>query len=582
MKLHLNLEYNRPLKEAYTEKRMKLLFALLGIICIFAGCGQQLPRDAAIMVGSETIEKDRLASALEPLHGDSQLVNLRVESTINRLLILQDAQARGFDARPEFQRNRYAIENKQLRQRWLEWILDEKVELSEDTVEEYYSQLGTMVSYTSITLDDSILCDSLRQLVLNGHDMGDLVEQFSIDSYETAFRGFFGPVDLMRSSSEAFRLLQGLEAGDVSLILTFDSNWKFLRVESVFSDSVPPFEDIGESISRHILGNLKDEYRPRLEDSLVTVYDLRITSGVPELVAEHAIDNRGNYEPYSSEQEGMSAYTFTGEERSLLNLVEDIRNMPAFAFRTPADHEWVENYCRTQGLYDIMAIEARKLQMDTLPEILSIVDQQVSDELLDVYYRLVIEPGIEPTSTQLLEMYEDSLPNLIVYEKRTFKTIGAIGEDQLETLHQIVSEAEEPFNRLDDLTPLIDLLAPDETVLTDPMTFNDIPAPWNEILFGAELYETVFCSLSAERVLVFKIENIIPEHQASFDESRESLLEPVRALNEEKVVSGLVDSLRSVYHIQLDRDFIDGFIYADSLIDIIQSEPVSSDSQEII
>lgn len=561
---------------------MKRLFALLGMVCFFSGCGQQLPRNAAIMVGSEIITKDRLASALEPFHGDSQLVNLRVESIISRLLILQDAQARGFDTSPEFQRSRYVIENKQLRQRWLEWILNEKVQLSADTVEEYYSQLGTMVSYTSITLDDCILCDSLRKLVNNGYDMGDLVEQFSIDSYEKAVRGFFGPVDLVRVSSDDIELLQGLETGDVSPMLSFDSTWRFIRIDSMFQDSVPPFEEISESISRQILGNQRDEYRRRLEDSLVTVFDFRITSGVPELVAEHAIDNTGNFQPYSSEQEEIAAYTFTGGELSLLDLVEDIRNMPVFVFRTPGDHEWVESYCRTLGLYDIMAIEARKLQMDTLPEISSIVERQVSDELLDVYYSLVIEPGIEPASAQLLEMYEDSLPNLIVYEQRTFKTIGAIGEDQLETLHQIVSEGEEPFNRLDDLTLLVDLLAPDETVLTDPMTFNEIPAPWNEMLFGAELYETVFCSLSAERVLVFKIEKIIPEHQASFDESRESLIEPVRALNEEKVVSGLVDSLRSVYHIQLDRDFIDGFVYADSLPGIIQSEPVSSDSQEII
>lgn len=561
---------------------MKRLFALLGIMYFFAGCGHQLPEDAAIMVGSETVSKDRLSFALEAFHGDSQLVNLRVESLISRLLILQDAQKRGFDIRPEFQRSRFSIENRQLRQRWLVWILDEKVELPADTVEEYYSQLGTMVSYTSITLDDSILCDSLRQLVLNGHDMGSLVELFSIDSYEISFRGSFGPVDLMRSSPEILMLLQGLESGDVSPMLAFDSNWKFLQVENIVSDSVPPFEDIRESISRQILGNMRDEYRLKLEDSLVTSHDLRIISGVPELIAEHAIDNRGNYEPYSSEQEEIAVYTFTGGERSLLDLVEDIRNMPAFAFRTPADHEWVESYCRTQGLNDIMAIEARKLQMDTLPEILTIVERQVSDELLDMYYNLVIEPAIEPTSTQLLEMYEDSLQNLIVYEQRTFKTIGAIGGDQLEILQQIVSEDEEPFNHADDLTPLVDLLAPDETLLTNPMTFTDIPAPWNEVLFGAELFETVFCSLSTDRVLVFKIEKIIPEHQASFDESRESLLESVRILNEEKVVSGLIDSLRSVYHIQLDRDFIDGFIYADSLIEIIQSEPVFSDSQEII
>ena len=561
---------------------MKRLFGFLGVLCLFAGCGQQLPEDAAIMVGSETITKDRLASALEPFHGDSQLVDLNVESLINRLLILQDAQARGFDTQPDFLRNRHEIENIQLRQHWLEWILDEKVELPVDTVDEYYSQLGTMVRFTSITLDDSILCDSLRQLVLNGHDMGDLVELFSIDSYEIFVRGSYGPMDLMRSSSDDIRLLQGLETGDVSTMLAFDSNWKFLQIDSIFRDSVPPLEDIREFISRFILGNLREEYKRRLEDSLVTVNDLRITAGVPELVAEHAIDNRGDYEPYSNEQEEIAAYTFTGGERSLLDLVEGIRNNPPYISRTHIDSEWVESYCRTLGYYDIMANEGRKLQMDTLPEILSIVERQFADKLLDVYYSLVIKPRIEPTSTQLLEMYEDSLPNLIVPEQRIFKTIGAIGEDQLEILHQIVSEDEEPFNRVDELTPLVDILAPNETVLTNSMTINDIPAPWNEMLFGAEIGETVLCSLSAERVLVFRIENIIPEHQASFDDSRENLLESARILNEEEVVSGLVDSLRSVYHIQLNRDFIDGFKYVDSSIEILPPEPVSSDSQEII
>ena len=561
---------------------MKGLFALLGILCLSAGCGQQHPEDAAIIVGSETILQDRLASALEPFHGDSLLVNLKVESLVNRLLVIQDAQARGFDTQPEFQRNRLELENKQLRQRWLEWILLEKVELPADTVEEFHSKLGTMVIYTSITLDDSILCDSLRQLVLDGNNMGNLVELFSIDSYEMAVRGSFGPMDLMQVSSDNIKLLQGLEAGDVSPMLSFDSNWRFLRIDSMFQDSVPPFEEISESISRQILGHLRNEYRQRLEDSLVTVYDLQITSGVPELVAEHAIDTRGNFEPFSREQERIAAYTFAGGERSLLDLVEDIKNIPAFVSRAPMDHEWVESHCRTLGLYDIMAIEARKLQMDTLPEILSVINRQVSDELLDVYYINVIDPLIEPDSAQLRDMYEDSLPNLIISEQRIFKAVGAIGEDQLKTLQQILSEGEEPFNRLDDLTPLVDLVAPDETILTNPMTFNDIPPPWNEMLFGADLYGTVLCSLSVERVLVFGVEEIIPEHLATFDEARESLIEPARILNEEEVVSSLVDSLRSVYHIQLDREFIDGFIYADSSIGVVPSEPVSSDSQGII
>jgi len=34
------------------------------------------------------------------------------------------------------------------------------------------------------------------------------------------------------------------------------------------------------------------------------------------------------------------------------------------------------------------------------------------------------------------------------------------------------------------------------------------------------------------------------------------------------VISALVDSLSSVYHIEIDREFVNGFIYADPGIDV--------------
>lgn len=558
------------------------LLSIIGLIFIFVSCRQQPSEDAVITVGDETISMEELAPVLAQYHGDSQMVYSRINSQINRLLILQDACARGFDTLPEMKRYQYERERELLQAEWIDWILDEKVSLPADTVENFYSQMGSMVRYTTITVEDSILCDSLRKLVLAGHDLADLVMVFSSSPYELSTGGFVGPVDRIMTSPYDVELLQGLEVNDVSPMDTFPSGWRFLQIDSIYQDTIPPLEEIEELLSQSILGRMRQDYKHIVEDSLRTVNEFRVIEGIPELIAEHAIDNIGNYRPYSAEQLEMAACTFTGGERSVYYLVENIRNLPSSMPRTPTDPDWVEGYCRLLGLYDMMAMEARKMQMDTLPEIVYFVERRVSNKLLDIYYDSVIKPQTEPSYEELLETYEDNIDMLLVPEARVFKAVGAFGEDQLETLSQIITSGQEPFVFVDELTKLTSILAPDEDVLTNPLKVSDIPDQWSEMLFEAELNETVICSLSMEQVFVFRLEQIIPEHHATFEESRDNLIDLITTEKEEEAVTGLVDSLRSVYHIYIDRDLIDGFIYADSTASELPSEQAPDDTQKTL
>ena len=560
----------------------RILLAVTALV-VLSGCSEA-PADpeAAITIADETISYSELEEILSVFQGDSARIETVLNNLINSRLVLIDARNRGLDTLPEIQRYMYEREREQLQSIWLARILEEKVVLPPDTVREFYDQLGTMVVYTVMNVQDSILCDSLRQLSLGGTDLGDLVEEYSTIPYDVHIRGSVGPVDRMRMSQGDRELIGDLEQGDISMAGLYPSGWRFLRVDSMYREEVEPFEEISEFVGQHILSHLREEYKQVLEDSMRTSHDLTVGEGIPDLVAEHAVDDTGEYLPYTADELSMDAYTFHGGSRTLLSLVENIANLPPMMPRSPTDPDWVEGYCRVLGLYDIMAMEGRALGLDTLPEVVSQVERLTKGRILDEYYAQVIDHRLVPTEEELEIAYAENSDMLLIPIKRVFECIGAFGPEQIETLTRIVSQGEEPFSRPDGLTLLTDLTAPDESILTDPIGMSDMPSPWDSLLFGANIGETVLCTLSTDRILVFRPIEEIPERVAEMEEARDQLIELHASEREEEIVSALVDSLRSVYHYHVDRDFVNGFIIEGEESapgSTAETQPVPADSQ---
>ncbi|MCK5117069.1 MAG: hypothetical protein KAR44_10745 [Candidatus Aegiribacteria sp.] len=550
-------------------------------LIILIGCGEQPQIDitaesdgavdftaeyndlAVLTIGDKTFDGATLAPVLNRLNGDSLLVHVKIESMINRSLIMQDARERGFDSTPEMELSFELWERDKLLNIWLIQILDQRVQLPPDTIEQYYSQMGTMMMYSEIIVIDSVQCDSLRQLVLSGVEMGDLAEEFSIIPYGASSRGVYGPVDMMEVYYEDYDLFQSLETGELSSVDVSSYGWRFLRIDSTYTDTIPPFVDLRDVIASKIIGRLKLVYKEELFDSLRTVNNLQIIEGVPELISSHFSQERQDYEPFTSEQENMVAYTFTDGERTLQSLVENIRKLPRMT-SAPDDPEWIRETALVLGLNDIMAMEALKLGMDTLPDVVSYMDQRFGNHVLDFYYAEVIEPRLIPNEGELLEIYEAERDSFIVPEGRVFNTIGATGEEQLDLLEQVLESDDDPFSMIEEFTPVTSILAPGESTVTRSITASEIPPPWDEMLFSSEMHVTFTCSVEAERVLVFELTEISPERIATFSESRDQVQAIFLAKDEEEVISGLVDSLSSVYHIEVDWGFVDRFIYADS------------------
>jgi len=557
-----------------------MIATLIAVAAAACGGGPGGEPPAAVIAG-DTLSRAELAGMLESVRGDSLRILDAVDNIVNSRLVVADAVARGLRDSADMQRYRYEREREQLQNAWLGWYLDSMVTLDADTVREFYAQMGTMVVFTVMNVQDSLLCDSLRTLVLAGTDMNDLVADFSSIPWDVQSQGRQGPIDLMRASTGDRLLLAGLSQGDVSPMEHFPSGWRFLKVDSTFAYTVEPYEDLRDYITDYILSHEMETYKQGMEDSLREANHLTVCPGIPELVVQHALDDTGAYSPYTPQQEAMPAYTFDGGSRSLISLVENIRSLPSPMPKSPTDAEWVEGYCNILGLYDIMAAEGRRQGMDTLPDIVSFVEESCTSHLFDLYYAQVIAPRIVSSEEELVAIYEENPGMFLVPETRTFRAVGAFDEEQTALLAELLASGIDPFTRLDDLSLLEGLTTPENPTITTPLSMDGVPSPWDTLLFSREIGESVVCTLGTDRVALLEVHEVFPEHEATFEESRGRIEQIFRTDREEEVISLLVDSLRSAYHYDVDMDFVRGF-FAEVIPvggDAGEPEPVPADSQ---
>lgn len=544
---------------------------LFVLFLLVAGCGGGSPENSSagddrvvLEVQGENVTAGELADMLENCRGDSMMVERRVGNLVNRLLILQDARDRGLDTTRAFNLYAWEREREKIQTVWVEWILERNVTLPPDTVENFYARMGENVLYTVISVDDRALSDSLRRLVLQGEDMNLLAQEFSTNRIEAARQGVVGPLDRMQVAPVDARLMEGLQPGEVSPADSSRKGWTFLRIDSLFQYAPPPLDELRDVLQGRIKGRMQMDYRVVLFDSLRTFHGLRVEEGIPRLMASHFPQGSQEYEPFTREEEDMQAYSYEGGGRTVYQLAENIRNLPSAPETDPSDPEWIERYAGLIGLYDILAMEARKQGMDTLPATVNYLRPRLNDHLLDIYYAEVIQPRLEPGEEEMLEAYQAHRDSLVVPETRVFRVLSAVGDQQLQLLDSIMDRDIDPFGLAEEFTPVRSLLSPGEETLSRRIYSSEIPQPYRDIMFEAGMEETVTCSVSADRVLVLRPLEINPERPATFEEARDEIAAMLRAEKEEEVLAALVDSLASVYHIEVDRDFIEGFIRAEA------------------
>ena len=531
--------------------------AILAVAIIALSCGGNGLKPV-IVVGDRELYPADVEQAFDGVRGDTAAVDHTVESIVDRELILVDAEARGYYDLPASQRILYEKEREILTSRLYDYLM-EHVQASEDTVRALYDRLGDFVWYTKFVVDDSLAADSLRSLALAGYDFDTLVRDNTNDPYYPQTLGKNGEVDRMLTPNDDRHLIENLQPGDISEIGRIASGWMVIRLDSVEVREAPSYEETAAWLENYIRAHLREDYKVMLEDSLREARHLTVMPGTGGLVASHATDTYGNHTEYSEEEAWKPAYTWDGGERPILWLADNIAGMPDFLPRDATDSVWVEKYCLTLGLYDIMRTIAIEVGLDTIPENARYIDRNQSRYILDLYYPDVVASRIEVTYEQMQRIYDENADLFILPEARVYSTVSAVGQEQVDLLEDLIDSGGDPFARLRDLTPTESLLAPGESLLTRPIALVDIPERFQDQLFGCEPGEVVVCSTTVDSRIVFRLEEELPERPKPFDDSRPQLNNMAYLEQEEQVVVGLVDSLKEEYAPVIDWDYFRQF-----------------------
>lgn len=529
------------------------------LIALSAGSACRSADDpAAITVEGRSLSIDDSARDLERLRGDSAAVTAYAEAGLNRLLILEDACRRGLDSDPEIESAMYDKARSHLQYIYLQYKLG-MVPVPEDTILSFYSGMGEMLVYTAIQSDDSLTADSLRTLVARGADARVLAAGNTVILQDRATGGRCGPTDRMRLVGNDRILLSGLSQGDLSPIIHSPSGWRFLLLDSVYRVEVPPLDSVRTRIHDFIWAHLSEDYKHTLEDSLVEAYHLSINPLAPGMISSHALDPLGTFSPYTDSEAGTAAYTWDGGERTVISLACCIRNMPEQLPRQAGDSAWVADFCNLMGLYDIMAARAVELGFDEHSEVSRNIRIDRENVLLDAWYDAVVSPRLVVSEQDLLDTWNANRGMLINPERRVFRLVYASPGEQMELLGTLLESGRDPFSRLDDLTVSAAIMADTGTALTRPLEAAEVPEDAREAAFSLAAGGSLACTLSRGGMLYLELEEVFPENEASFEESRAVLTRLISEARQEEIVSGLVDSLRSAYSWNVRWDFFSRF-----------------------
>lgn len=530
----------------------------LPVLLLFLGCGSKVPDGAIMVVGDRVLYPEDVMRSMERVRGDSTSVHVMLDNILARELFLQHAADLGLDTLPETVRRMHERRREILQNAYIQ-RLAAGIEIAPGEFQAFHDSLGILVVYSSFFASDSTVLSAFMARLEQGDDFNALVSEFATDQFIRDTGGRVGPIPLARTNREDYALLRTLTPGQVGEPFFRRPGWRVVKLEDMRVTEPDPEELASQNLEMVLRALRLETVRLRTQDSLVTAAGLHINLAACSLIASRAGSFRGDYEPFTPEEQRIEAITWDGGSRSLISLAMNITELPPSMPRNATDAAWIADYAFYLGLYDLQAQVATEMGLDTLPENASQIRRRVGETLLDQYYLSFLHQRMAMDEELLEQHYLASRDTMPVPETRKFVHAAAQGAEQVALLNRLYRDGIDPVTESDHLTFIPQLSETPGSAVTRPMGEVEFPEVFRAGIMGLQPGEAMICSLETEFHVYFRLSEIIPGHVPSLEEVRHILEPRVRAEVEVRVIAGLVDSLKEIYHPYIDEDFFASF-----------------------
>jgi len=547
-------------------------FIALSILVLFCACGPTVPEGAVMVVGERVLFPEDVTPTMQRVAGDTAAVRVMVDNILARELFLQHASDLGLDTIPENRRVLYE-RRREILQNAYTGVLNSRITLDSAAFRSFRDSLPLMVEYSAFYSADPATIDLFMSRIEQGEDFNALVSELSTDAFVRETGGRTGPVPLVRTSREDYAVLRNLSPGEVGEPYLFRPGWRILKMDDLrtVGSASPDLHD--DELEMVFLSLTRESLRHRTQDSLANAVNLEISLEACSLLASRATSARGDHEPFEPGEGNIEAITWNGGSRTVESLAGNILDLPGAIPRDARDPAWVANYAFWIGLYDVQAMVATSMGLDTLPENAAMIRRRQAEALLDMYYLEFLDGRMVLDEDLLQQHYLAVSDTMTIPEKRTFIHTAAQGDTQVQLLNALFLDGADPSQNTESLTFIPQLSANQGSALTRPMDISEFPEAYRERILELEPGEALICSLEAGFHVYFRLEEIIPAHRPMLEEIRSTLEPGVMAEVEVAVIAALVDSLKEVYHPYIDEEFFDSFITpADSTAETSSTE----------
>jgi len=466
---------------------------------------------------------------------------------------------------------------------FLEKAITKYLKADEEVIRAVFDRMSTQLKLAAIKVPTLVELDSVLAALSRGEPFDQVARRLSRDQRSSYRGGEIGWVDATGFSVEQQEILWSLPDGEVSPRF---AERQFHAVYRVLDRREgPPLGSIDEeragilqAIQRNELGRAGQE----LHDDLMTAYNYRVdmeaaewmrkflereTAGVrrtydPEkdksfvtLGGEPKDPRLWTEAPLKGEEAARPVAYIDGDTLSALEVIDELVFLPSLTWARFESVTDVTNLCDSAFYYRVKLMEAKRIGLESDPDVLRVIHTQQMYMFWRAYYREKILPEITPDPEEVRAVYEERIEDFYLPERRRFVLVNTPTREQAMQVQDLFRKGLVPSSIVRELgTPDSDFqVTPDTT--TGWVTYGQIPV-LDPILFRLAEGEVGDPFLDRGRFSVLRLEKKSPAHTQSFESIEADLSRQIRTAREKMVVSEMAAAARKDTEVWIDQNAI--------------------------
>lgn len=408
--------------------RKWLLFLLLFVLIV--ACAQ---KDDTILVNVKDqkltreafIRRYRLSKAFQNTakYTPETIKKFVEENLLENLLMLADAYDMKFDHTPELA-SQILEERKRILTRrngpLYRKIVNENFNVSEQEIQNYYSQLQNEVKIAHIVVTSRQLADSVYNLLNQGHDFDKMARKYSIDMSSRERGGALDQYFVPGTLGEEFdKTVFALKVNEISKPVRTNFGYHIIKLLGSRPVTKKPYDSLKTQLQDHLKEMRVNQMSEAYSDSLIKKYHIKVDEAntVKIIQAYKQTDPNENppriaFDQLTKPELESALVEYKGGQWTIHDFIKKYNNasiINRFPLLTEAD---INNFVQKEIILDVMYLEALSLSLEQ--------DEKFQDEFQRSKDLIVLRAYRQAKMYENIEVDEDEIKTFYEANKSRF------------------------------------------------------------------------------------------------------------------------------------------------------------------